>query len=504
MKEHLSTDNRRRSVPKRLASAGVAMILLLALITNTVGQAVPATGGPGVGQAKDASAAQVTTTIFQRGVYPDIYYMGVSDSYISSWDPDTNYGTLETMRIHPSGDGRERGFVKFDISLIPADATVLDAQLQLYAWYWSQALPLVLNAYKIKKHWAGGDVTWNRATSGEFWHTAGCSNPTYDVDPASAVSTILTPSRQFFSWNVTQMAQQWVANPLSNEGVLLKAEGLNVQYQFRTSEIASGSVRPALIVTYFVEVPTPTLTRTSTPTVTPTRTPTPTKTLTPFGTPTPTNSPTPTNTLTPIPTPTHPPIPRQQLFQRGVYPLSAYTGVADTSISSYRPDTPWGSDDSLRVDGRDTGTERALLRFDVEGFVPTSASVISAKISLFAWSRRTLFGMRVGAYGVNRPWAEAVATWNTANSYELWGRPGCDEIGTDRQADLVASRFVYFTNRFYEWDITPLVQRWVADPGSNQGVLLMSQNVDQEIRFRSSEWRVPEQRPLLTIIYTVP
>ncbi|MGQ9494502.1 MAG: hypothetical protein ACUVR2_12225 [Anaerolineae bacterium] len=43
--------------------------------------------------------------------------------------------SISLMRIHPAVAGRERGLIKFDISIIPTTATVLQATLYLYAWY---------------------------------------------------------------------------------------------------------------------------------------------------------------------------------------------------------------------------------------------------------------------------------------------------------------------------------------------------------------------------------
>lgn len=499
MSENTSAPNRRVGAWKHPVTFGIAVVLLLSLILNAAGQAGPA------GATREVSAASVPTTlIFQDNVFPDIFYQGAADTYISLYEPNTAYGTSVTMHIHPNVSGRERGLVKFDISRIPANATVIEASLYLYAWYWTQPFPLSISAYKVKKHWNEADATWNRATSTEFWNSPGCSNPEYDYDPASVVTTEVKNSREFFKWNLAAMTQQWFSVPASNEGVLLVANGLSVQYQFRTSEYASYTIRPYLVVTYVADVPTPTLTRTSTRTATATPTRTPTVTPTSQYSPTPTSTPTRTATPTLVPTATPVPPPVHSVFQQGLYPSEGYSGASDTFISLYRPDSSWGGEDSVRVNGRDDGSERTLVRFNLDGYIPVDAQVSSAKLSLFAWSRRTLFGMRISAYPVVRGWGEYTATWNQAGAGDPWAVAGCDGIGSDRLVDYLSSRFVYFTNRFYEWDITPLVRRWVSDPGSNQGILLFGRDVDQEIRFRSSEWIIAEQRPSLAVIYTTP
>jgi hypothetical protein len=508
------TANHRRSVVKPLVSVGFAVVLLLSLFATGTSWATPDQSqmrgamralaqGSSAHLAKPSSGgAAPITFVFQKWVSPDPFYSGVADTYISLYNPDANYGGLGTMRLHPGAGGRERLLVKFDISRIPPSATVGQASLNLFAWYRDRSYRVTASAYQVKAHWDEGDASWNRATAESFWAAVGCQDPLLDYDPGSVAATELNYTNQWYAWDLTEMAQQWVANPVSNEGVLIVADGLSTQYQFRTSEIPAANLRPSLVVTYYLGGPSPTPTRTATQTLTPTASPTGTRT--PPESPTPTRSPTATWPPGVTPTATLPPEPVEQVFQQGIYPVETYAGASDTFLSAYRPTTPWGSDDGFRVSGRGNGTERALIRFDVQGYIPTNAQVLSAKLSAFAWSRRTLYGMRVSAYDVMRPWEVAVATWNHASPGGMWGIPGCDEVGADRQGDPAASKFVYFTNQFYEWDVTSLVQRWVTDPPTNMGLLLIGHDVDQELRFRSSEWRVLQQRPKLTVVYMVP
>jgi hypothetical protein len=510
MNEKRFTANPGHSIPRILTLVGLAVVLLT-LFANSTSWATPSHSG--VASFTTADELPITV-IFQKWVSPEPSYMGVADTYMDVFQPNANFGGSTTMKLHSGMGGRERILIKFDISSIPTSATVTEATLHLFAWYRNQVYAINTYAYKVKRHWDESEASWNQATSTNFWSQPGCNDPVYDYDPTSVATAALSYTNQYYSWDLTQMAQQWVANPVSNEGVLIVPEGASAQYQLRTSEIPAANQRPYLVVTYYATAPSPTPTRTSTKTFTPTRTSTPTDTPTPTvsptvtetpsESPTPTNSPTATWTPTATPTVTPSPTPVHQVFQHGIYPGETYAGVSDTFLSFYRPSTPWGDDDGLRISGRADGSERALIRFDLQGHIPANAQVFSAKLSVFAWSRRTLYGMRVSAFDVMRPWDVAVATWNQASPSEMWGIPGCDEVGSDRQGDPVASRFVYFINQFCEWDVTSLVQRWVADPATNNGLLLIGQDVNQDVRFRSSEWRVPSQRPKLTVIYTLP
>jgi hypothetical protein len=300
------------------------------------------------------------------------------------------------------------------------------------------------------------------------------------------------------------MVQQWVANPLTNEGVILLGTGQPVEYQFRTSEATGPTQRPLLRVTFTSDVisPTPSLTPLVSPTST--STPTPTDTATPIYSPTITR--TPTHTLTPTVTPslTPTPTPAVRVFQQGVAPDESYDGASDTCISSYWPDWVLHGEESLRISQRSRGAERILVKFDLSQHVPANAQITSAKLSLFAWSRRTLFGMRISAFQVNRDWEATSATWNQASLQQVWGASGCDQVSADRQGESLDSRFVYFINQDYEWDVTASVQAWATNPASNHGILLIADEVDQDLRFRSSQWRVLGQRPKLTVTYTLP
>jgi len=508
MNDRTTPDSGHHTVARALALACGALALLALFASGTSRARLG--GAPSLAAVDDLPV----TLTFQKFVSPESSYSGVADTYIALYEPNANEGGSTTLKVHSAVDGRERILIKFDISRIPTTASVAEATLHLFAWYRNQTFAVDAKAYQVLRRWNEDDATWNAATASTFWGQPGCSAPGSDYDPNSMAMATLNYTNRYYSWDVTDMAQQWVANPLSNEGVVIVGEGPAAQYQLRASEIPADNQRPYLVLTYRVVEPSPTPTGTQTGTATPTLTPTPTNTATPTLTPTitetPSESPTPTSSLTPTQTPTitptatPSPTPVLKVFQSGLYPVQSYTAVSDTFLSSYRPVTPWGSDDGMRISGRDGGTERPLVRFDLHGHIPPNSHIVSAKLSLYAWSRRTLYGMRVSVFGVERPWDVTAATWNNASALEAWAIPGCDAIGSDREGSAVDSRFVYFTNQFYEWDITALVQAWVNDTATNNGVLLIGRDVDQEVRFRASEWRVPEQRPRLAVFYHSP
>ncbi len=233
----------------------------------------------------------------------------VADTYVYSAAPATNYGAaavLYTGSQSPSAVGR--ALFRFDLSSIPAGATVTNASFQAYLTQTS-ASPTTLDVElkRIDAAWQEMAATWNNQPS-----TTGASN-VIGVGKAPA----------YYSWDVTSLAQTWV-NGAPNRGLaLLSKDEATIGWRgFASRESSAPANPPRLVIDY--TTPTKTPTPTPTPTRTPTRTftPTPTRTFTP--TPTRTFTPTPTRTFTPTPTRTFTPTPTRT-FTPTLTPTRTFT-----------------------------------------------------------------------------------------------------------------------------------------------------------------------------------
>ena len=237
---------------------------------------------------------------------------------------------------------------------------------------------------------------------------------------------------------------------------------------------------------------TPTHTPTSTTTLTPTRTATSTPTLMPTHTNTPTITPTPQRTL-------------EITLQKEVSPTSSYSGVQDTYLHGWYPNTPYGTTQPeasfLRL--RQDGWARSLIKFDLAPLfqnLSPGATIVVLEAKLFlslAWTSNTV-PMSVDIYRVNRHWEEVTATWNSP-----WSEGGCNAVPGDRQEVFVATASVpTLVGEWVNWDITGLVQEWVSGQSVNEGVLLIGKGeVNREITFRSSDHGEFLIRPKLYIKY---
>ncbi|PKO24152.1 MAG: hypothetical protein CVU38_00240 [Chloroflexi bacterium HGW-Chloroflexi-1] len=224
-------------------------------------------------------------------------YDGLQDTYLLSWDPDTNNGAKN--RLWVGTPGVMYTLLRFDLSAVPRQARVMTATLHLHQYGSSSEPPrgLTLSAHRMLRPWAELASTWDFATASTRWEGPGATGST-DREVIAAGVAYLYQTSGWASVDVTSLVQGWAAEPANNYGLLLKgAAESNVQYYFHASEYTTTSFRPRMEIHYF-DAAEPT--RTPRPTVT--ASPTPTVSLTPNPSHTPTPSRTPTPSLTPTPT----------------------------------------------------------------------------------------------------------------------------------------------------------------------------------------------------------
>ena len=201
-----------------------------------------------------------------------------------------------------------RGVIAFDLSPIPANATVTAASLSMYLSM-SHGGTASVSLSKALRAWGEGasnagdpggagvqsetnDATWiHTFYNTSFWTTAGG-----DFSPTSSATTTVSTVDITYTWSGSGLladVQAWVSSPATNFGWVIRGtETTGKANRFNTRENSSNP--PRLTVTY--QVPNPTPTATPTPSSTATATPTGTPTATPMGTPTATPTGTPTAT----------------------------------------------------------------------------------------------------------------------------------------------------------------------------------------------------------------
>lgn len=228
----------------------------------------------------------------------------VADAHIDDGAPNNNFGSATNLWVALYGEfnSLQQTLARFDLSSIPAGATIDSATFQAYLNQATGLSNVTVSFSRAGASWTESAVTWNNRPA------------FYSVSSASVGNTT-----GWVSWDATTLVRNWKSGAVANYGIGLSGPASGSLYARRFGS-REGGAAPRLVVTYRQATPTPTATPTRTPTPTatkyvpPTKTPTatPTRTATatktPTSTPTPTRTPTKTPTKTPTRTPTAPPV----------------------------------------------------------------------------------------------------------------------------------------------------------------------------------------------------
>lgn len=174
-------------------------------------------------------------------------YTGCLDTYICKVDPDQNFNqgndknTLFLRKVVGSPTGRFV-LVRWDL---PTDSLkereILSAKIVLFV----QKNPYDLQdhqrvgVFPLKRPWEPLEVTWQQASSSVKWDQEGAQGMA-DMDSSAVVEAeTLTEDRYPVEFQLPlNLVKQWVANPESNHGVLIKFtdERLDLSLHFYPSE----------------------------------------------------------------------------------------------------------------------------------------------------------------------------------------------------------------------------------------------------------------------------
>lgn len=170
----------------------------------------------------------------------------------------------------------------------------------------------------------------------------------------------------------------------------------------------------------------------------------------------------------------------------------------DTYIRAKAPLNNYGAASNLIVDRESTDLQRALLWFDL-GEIPSNAPIVRATLTMQATQIDGKLNILI--YQVNRAWVEGsgngtmgTANWSLCQSGVAWA-----SAGGDYKASSAATLTTGATGP-HTWDVTSLVQSWVAGSSPNYGVMVASPDGggNRTVTYDSREGTTP---PRLTIEY---
>ena len=193
-----------------------------------------------------------TTTTLQAGAAGD-------DTYIRDGANDSrNFGAATILKIN-NQSAEEASLLKFDLSAI-GGAEIISATLDLWLAGGEDLNNGVIDVHRVTQSWVEGDedgqapvpgtgATYNSYNGQTNWATAGGD---YAAQP---LDTEIIPGlvQGWHQWDLTSVAQDWVAGTAVNDGVLLRASGGNVRKIWFTSGDGNATEQPKLTITYACE-----------------------------------------------------------------------------------------------------------------------------------------------------------------------------------------------------------------------------------------------------------
>jgi len=181
-------------------------------------------------------------------------YVGNEDTYIDSNNAARNFAHTPWMYLKTVDNTSILS--RFDLTGLPAGAEITAAKLRFYVGATAPInAPITAKLFGLLRSWNEDAATWMQAQAGSNWTMPGANGagdrtglPDAEVD---CYAPPLSPARMI-EFDVTTLAQQWLADPSTNFGVTVKAylcHGTALYYIY-SADSRTTERRPELYLEY--------------------------------------------------------------------------------------------------------------------------------------------------------------------------------------------------------------------------------------------------------------
>ena len=165
------------------------------------------------------------------------------DNYVSGTLPDNNYGNSASFYVGTYAVSKYyRAYFQFDLSTIPVDARIVDADLNIYQYNSLGSGNFQIGLHKVTGNWEENTMTYNL-------------QPTSSSE-TEALRTVYTGSTTWRSWDIDDLVQDWLDGSITNQGMLLKSTdetlSSSLGIRFYSSDYTTASERPKLEIDYYI------------------------------------------------------------------------------------------------------------------------------------------------------------------------------------------------------------------------------------------------------------
>jgi uncharacterized repeat protein (TIGR01451 family) len=170
------------------------------------------------------------------------------DTHLAQASSVQNFGTATLLLSNSQTNAESRLILRFDLSGIPAGATIQSAVMELYYASTRVSSSEALRVHRLTRSWTELGATWRTYDGTNNWVTQGG-----DYDPAVVASANLDGTVNVWKqWSITSLVQSWANGTFTNYGVLLESPAAtgNNERRFNSSESTPTTLRPKLTITY--------------------------------------------------------------------------------------------------------------------------------------------------------------------------------------------------------------------------------------------------------------
>ncbi len=467
------------------------------------------------------------------------------DNRLRQSSPNTVLSISNYIDIGRLGTTSYRDVIWFDFSGYNTTDTISKATLSLY-WHYpagaTRTSDTVVEIYRPVE-WSPQYVTWNSRMSDIPWATAGGNwfdknNVAQGTTPYASVTfpAGTVPDNKYYEFDVTQLVQEYVSGT-TNTGFFLKAKTEGNNYiAFYSSDWPNADQRPKLtITTTSVPVDNPPVAEAGPNQVATIGAAvtfngsdsTDDKGITTYswdfddrdgittdatGVTATTTYATPGNytvTLTVTDTVGQTDSDTLHVVVSGPTTTLTFTPSYDNRLRQSSPNTVLSSSKYLDIGGLGTSGYRDIMSFHQLDGIHT---VTKATLSLYWYYPPGATHTSDTVVEIYRPagWDQKYVTWNSRITGIPWNTPGGDWFdkngvtqGNTPYASVTFPAGKVPDNKYYEFDVTQLVQEYISGTHGNTGFFLKARTEGGNyIAFYSSEWPNADQRPKLTVTVT--
>jgi hypothetical protein len=164
------------------------------------------------------------------------------DATISSAIPASNFGNETYSWVGDFGTTITRLYIQFNLSSVPANARIVDADLLLYQYFTFGGSDFTIKLQKINNSWDESTISWDL-------------QPTCSSDPIITIN-ITAGATTWKSWDIDDLVQAWLDGGIANYGAALKdtheTSGDTIAYFYTSDYSTDTTKRPKLVISYYI------------------------------------------------------------------------------------------------------------------------------------------------------------------------------------------------------------------------------------------------------------